>query len=162
MTVAYIGLGSNAGDRLSNLRRATRELSARGVAVQKTSSVYETEPVGPPQADFLNAVVEVSTELGARKLLDILKQIEADLGRTPGQRWGPREIDLDLVLYGEEEVNEPGLKVPHPEMSARAFVMVPLLEVSPDVTLPSGKPVSRPAGLDPRGVKLHAPPGSLL
>lgn len=162
MTVAYISLGSNAGDRLSNLRRATRELSARGVAVQKASSVYETEPVGPPQADFLNAVVEVATELGARELLDTLKQIETDLGRTPGQRWGPREIDLDLVLYGEEEVNEPGLKVPHPQMRVRGFVLVPLLEISPDVTLPSGELVSQLADPGRRGVKLHAPPGSLL
>jgi 2-amino-4-hydroxy-6-hydroxymethyldihydropteridine diphosphokinase len=126
----YVGLGSNLGDRLENLRRAVELLDASdGVAVVRTSSVYETDPVGPPQPDFLNAVAEISTDLGPHELLARCKAIEAELGRTPGERWGPREIDLDLLLYGDERIDTGELVVPHPRMNERAFVLVPLREL---------------------------------
>lgn len=162
MTVAYVGLGSNVGDRLSNLRRALAECEARGIIVQKASSVYETEPVGPPQPDFLNAVVEVSTELRPEELIRALKQIELDLGRSPGERWGPREIDLDLLLYGDEVVTESTLKVPHPQMLGRAFVLVPLLEIAPRVAMPSGEPIAQFLEPQASGVERYAPPQSIV
>jgi 2-amino-4-hydroxy-6-hydroxymethyldihydropteridine diphosphokinase len=131
---AFIGLGSNLGDRHSNLRAAVDALrETGGVSVIATSSIYETDPVGPPQPDFLNAVVEISTTLAPRELLGVLKDVEARIGRVPTERWGPREIDLDLLLYGEEALEEPGLVVPHPEMYARAFVLVPLTELHPEL-----------------------------
>lgn len=129
---AFVGLGSNVGERLENLRRAVAELRSE-VDVVRVSSVYDTDPVGPPQADFLNAVVEIRTALGARELLALLKAIEARLGRSEGERWGPREIDLDLLLYGDAEVDEPDLRIPHPQMWERAFVLVPLAEIAPEL-----------------------------
>lgn len=129
MTDAYIGLGSNLGDRLANLRAAVRALREH-VDVLAVSGVYETDPVGPPQPDYLNAVVKIGTTLAPRPLLTVLKGIEADLGRTEGERWGPRVIDLDLLLYGEERIDQDGLRVPHPAMHERAFVLVPLADVT--------------------------------
>lgn len=135
---AFVGLGSNLGDRHSNLRAAVESLRVTGgVQVTATSSVYETDPVGPPQPDFLNAVVEIETSLAARQLLGVLKDIEGQIGRTPAERWGPREIDLDLLLYGDEVIEEEGLRVPHPEMYARAFVLVPLAELHPELGGPT-------------------------
>lgn len=142
MTVAYIGLGSNLGDRLDNLRRAVVALNKTRVVVRKVSSVYETEPVGPPQPDFLNAVCEIETDLSPRELLVRLKNIESEMRRKPGERWGPRLIDLDLLLYGDEVINDADLKVPHPEMHKRQFVVVPLLEIAPDLKLPDGRRLS--------------------
>jgi 2-amino-4-hydroxy-6-hydroxymethyldihydropteridine diphosphokinase len=134
VTIAYIGLGSNLGDRLENVREAVRLLDAIDeVEVKRTSSVYETKPVGPRQPDFLNAVVEIDTTLHARTLLGHMKRIELDLGRKPGEHWGPREIDLDLLLYGDETIDEPALRVPHPELENRVFVLVPLGEIAPDL-----------------------------
>lgn len=132
MVRAFVGLGSNVGDRLENLRRAVGELRNE-VDVVRSSGVYDTDPIGPPQPNFLNAVVEVHTSLGARELLAALKSIEGGLGRSGGERWGPREIDLDLLLYGDVEVDEPDLRVPHPEMWERAFVLVPLAEIAPEL-----------------------------
>jgi 2-amino-4-hydroxy-6-hydroxymethyldihydropteridine diphosphokinase len=129
---AFVGLGSNVGDRLENLRRAVAELRS-DVEVVRTSSAYDTDPVGPPQPNFLNAVVEVRTSLGARELLAVLKSIEQRIGRVGGERWGPREIDLDLLLYGSDEIDEPDLQVPHPEIWERAFVLVPLAEIAPEL-----------------------------
>lgn len=143
----YVGLGSNLGDRLENLRRAVERLDASdGVDVVRTSSVYETDPVGPPQPDFLNAVAEISTDLGPHELLARCKAIEAELGRTPGERWGPREIDLDLLLYGGERIDTGELVVPHPRMNERAFVLVPLRELEhggPGAELPVFAPPLR-------------------
>ena len=131
---AFIGLGSNVGDRLDHLRRAVAELAATdGIEIVATSSVYETDPVGPPQPDFLNAVVEIETMLGPHDLLARLKEIERIVGRAPTERWGPREIDLDLLLYGDVEIDSETLKVPHPEMFQRAFVVVPLRELDPSL-----------------------------
>jgi 2-amino-4-hydroxy-6-hydroxymethyldihydropteridine diphosphokinase len=126
------------------------------------SSVYDTDPVGPPQPDFLNAVAEVHTSLGPRELLARLKSIESELGREPAERWGPREIDLDLLLYGDEVVESDDLRLPHPEMTGRAFVLVPLAEIAPDVVV-TGQ--GRVAELRDRtaldGVRYYAEAGSL-
>ena len=158
---AFIGLGSNVGNRLQNLRRAVRLLSDRGLTVVAASSVYETDPVGPPQPDFLNAAVAVETELQPAELVAVLKQAEAEIGREQTERWGPRLIDLDLLLYGEKAVSEPGLAVPHPELTNRAFAMVPILEIDEDVELPSGEPLSAFCERDPAAVRIFAPASDL-
>jgi 2-amino-4-hydroxy-6-hydroxymethyldihydropteridine diphosphokinase len=135
---AFLGLGSNLGDRLANLRRAIELLDAvDGIAVVRTSSVYQTEPVGPPQPDYLNAVAEVRTSLTARALLDAALGVERALGRVRAERWGPRTVDVDLLTYGDEHIDEPGLTVPHPRMAERAFVMIPLLELESHPPLPN-------------------------
>jgi 2-amino-4-hydroxy-6-hydroxymethyldihydropteridine diphosphokinase len=141
LTEAFIGLGSNVGDRLDYLRRAVDALRALGAV--RVSSVYETDPVGPPQDAFLNAVASLETTLGAREVFDALKKIEADLGRIPRERWGPREIDLDLLLYGDETITEADLTVPHPQLTKRGFVLVPLVELAPDAHLPDGQTLVR-------------------
>lgn len=143
MTIAYIGIGSNVGDRQDFVRRAVQELEeATGIDVQATSSLYETSPIGgPPQRSFINAVVRVDTELTPRGLLETSKRIEARMGREESDiRWGPRVVDLDILLYAEEKVNEPDLEIPHAQMIHRRFVLVPLLEIDPQVTDPWGTP----------------------
>ena len=159
MTLAYLGLGSNLGDRLAHLRRAVALLEKRGVRVLRSSRVYETDPVGgPSQPDYLNAVVEVETDGAARDLLGVCLSVEEALGRERDERWGPRNIDVDVLTFGDETIDEPDLTVPHPRMHERAFVLIPLLELDPDPQLPGG----RRAGdlrLDALGrVRLHAPP----
>lgn len=161
-TRAYVGLGSNLGDRLDNLQRAVELLLEKGLSVMEASSVYETDPVGPPQPDFLNAAVAVDCDLPPVELVGVLKQVEAEIGREQSERWGPRVIDLDLLLYGEETVAEPGVTVPHAELTNRAFALVPILEIDDDVELPSGEPLSAFCEKDPQGIKVYAPPGSLL
>ncbi len=130
---AYLALGSNVGDRLANLRQAVTLLrDTRGLAVDAVSRVYETEPVGVrDQPWFLNAVVRVTTTLTPRQLLRVAKDIEAKVGRTATYRWGPREIDVDVLLHGEEVVNEPDLTIPHPRMAERLFVLLPLRDLAP-------------------------------
>lgn len=135
---AYIGLGSNQGGRLENLKRAVALMAEHGIRVEAVSSVYETDPVGPPQPDFLNAVCRVETDLEPLEMYRALKEIEASAGRRPGTRWGPREIDLDLLLYESREIDEPELKVPHPEMKKRSFVQIPLAEIAPELATPAG------------------------
>lgn len=157
VTTAYIGLGSNLGDRLGNLQAALKALSARGLEPAARSSVYESDALGPPQPDYLNAVVSVPTSLTPRELLEALLAVEAELGRHRGQRWGPREIDLDLLLYGDEMVEEDGLTVPHPEMTKRSFVLLPLLEIAPDLDLPSGEPATAFLERDPPGIRKLGP-----
>lgn len=143
MPRAFLGLGSNLGDRLGNLRRAVELLRERRVRVLRSSRVYETDPVGgPEQPDYLNAVVEVEAEGTARHLLEICLAIEEEMGRLRGERWGPRTIDLDLLTFGHEEIDEPGLRVPHPRMHERAFVLAPLLELTADPKLPGGRRVA--------------------
>ncbi|MGH2758744.1 MAG: 2-amino-4-hydroxy-6-hydroxymethyldihydropteridine diphosphokinase [Actinomycetota bacterium] len=157
----FVGLGSNVGDRLAFLKAAVAALRATpGVEVARTSSVYETDPVGAEdQPMFLNAVAEVRTELPPADLLGRLKQIEADVGRTPGQDWGPREIDLDLLMYDDEMIDEGDLEVPHPEMAHRSFVLVPLLEIDRDVAIPGIGPARmRDMMLGRAGVRLAHPP----
>jgi 2-amino-4-hydroxy-6-hydroxymethyldihydropteridine diphosphokinase len=152
-TTAYIGLGSNLGDRLGHLRRALEALDEKGIRVVRVSSVYETDPVGPPQPDYLNAVAEVSTTLSPSDLVRALKTAEEEAGRAHRERWGPREIDLDLLLYADETIEEEGLTVPHPELTHRAFVLVPLIEIAPYLDLPSGEPVTAFCERNPAGVR---------
>ena len=136
----YLGLGSNEGDRLGALREA-RERLARSIEVVASSSVYETEPQGEvtDQPDFLNACLAVETELGPEELYDLCKGIERELGRAPGgPRHGPRPIDVDLLLLGELEHRSERLVLPHPEITARRFVLAPLLELDPALALPDG------------------------
>jgi 2-amino-4-hydroxy-6-hydroxymethyldihydropteridine diphosphokinase len=129
----YLGLGSNSDDRARSLQLAVDGLAAAdGVRVVAVSSVYETEPVGgPEQPDYLNAVVAVETDRTPRELLEIAKRLEAEAGRVPGERWGPRPLDVDVLLVGDEDVDEEDLVVPHPRLYERAFVMVPLAELDP-------------------------------
>jgi 2-amino-4-hydroxy-6-hydroxymethyldihydropteridine diphosphokinase len=133
VTVAYVGLGSNLGDREGSIRRAAELIGAR-----RLSSIVETEPWGiEDQPTFLNAAAELETELTARGLLDLLLDVERRLGRVRhGQRWGPRTIDLDLLLFGRETIDEPGLAVPHPYLLERPFVLGPLAELAPGAEIP--------------------------
>src|SRR2546429_2354410 len=133
MTIAYLGLGSNVGDRPRSLAEARRLLGERGARVLRASAVRETEPFGvTAQPRFLNQVVEVAWEGSARELLAAAKAVEAAVGRTPTYRWGPREIDVDVLLFGEESIAEPDLTVPHPGLWERPFVVEPLAELRPD------------------------------
>jgi 2-amino-4-hydroxy-6-hydroxymethyldihydropteridine diphosphokinase len=137
----YLGLGSNQGDRLRNLRAARAALGRPGVEVVAASSVYLTEPQGEvtEQPDFLNACLAVETELGPGDLLDACKAVERELGRAPeGVRHGPRPIDVDVLLLDELEQRSERLSLPHPELRSRRFVLEPLLELEPDLTLPDG------------------------
>jgi 2-amino-4-hydroxy-6-hydroxymethyldihydropteridine diphosphokinase len=137
--IGYLGLGSNVGDRLAHLSAAAAALPAHGVDVLASSSVYETEPVGLvlDQREFLNACLRVSTPLGPEKLLDACKAVERELGRQAGGvRHGPREIDVDLLLLDGLTYISERLTLPHPTIIERRFVLVPLLELDPDLTLP--------------------------
>jgi 2-amino-4-hydroxy-6-hydroxymethyldihydropteridine diphosphokinase len=139
--VGYLGLGSNEGDRRANLRAARAALSSHGVEVVAASSVYETAPQGEvtDQPDFLNACLRIQTELAPERLLDACKQVERELGRDPGgARHGPRPIDVDVLLLGELEHRSERLALPHPEVTARRFVLEPLLELDPELELPDG------------------------
>lgn len=127
----FIGLGSNLGDRLDNLRQAVRHLEGESVVVTAWSSLYETEPVGfKDQPYFLNAVICVSTTLGPIELLKRSKDIESDMGRQSDFRNAPRPIDIDLLLYGQVVLDTPNLVIPHPRLAERAFVLVPLAELA--------------------------------
>jgi 2-amino-4-hydroxy-6-hydroxymethyldihydropteridine diphosphokinase len=140
----FVGLGSNVGDRLNHLRNAVSILAdAPGIELVRCSSVFETEPVGfKKQPQFLNAVVELRAADDPPRLVNRLKEIERRIGRTETFRWGPREIDVDLLLYGQRIVQAERCQVPHPEISRRRFVLVPLAEIAPDVHHPvSGLPV---------------------
>ena len=141
MRSGYLGLGSNVGDRESHLRAAVELLRERGVEVEAASSTYETEPVGEvlDQPDFLNAAIRIRTELEPEELLDLCKQIEAERGRVlDAPRHSPRPLDVDLLLLGEIELRTDRLTLPHPEVTSRRFVLAPLLELDPDLTLPDG------------------------
>ena len=143
--VGYLGLGSNEGDRLANLRAARDALVLHEVAVDASSSVYETAPQGEvlDQPDFLNAAVRVRTALGPEELLDAAKAVERDLGREPGgPRHGPRPIDVDVLLLGDLEYSSARLSLPHPEVTSRRFVLEPLLELDPELALPDGTPLA--------------------
>ena len=139
VTRAYLGLGANLGDRSAMIRTAVEQLRREpDVTVVAVSTVRETEPVGVlDQPRFLNAAVAVDTDLPPRELLDRLLGIERRLGRTrDGPRFGPRTIDLDLLLYGQEQVDEPGLQVPHPRLHERLFALEPLAELDPSLVVP--------------------------
>jgi 2-amino-4-hydroxy-6-hydroxymethyldihydropteridine diphosphokinase len=130
--VAFIGIGANLGDPAAQCRDAVRRVGTiPGVRMLRCSSLYRTAPVGPEeQGWFINAVAEVRTELPPSNFFEALKAIERQMGRTDGPRWGPRVIDLDILLYGQEVVDREGLKIPHPEMHRRRFVLEPLCELA--------------------------------
>jgi 2-amino-4-hydroxy-6-hydroxymethyldihydropteridine diphosphokinase len=136
---AYVGLGANLGDREAMLRSALEQLAAEpGIEVVAVSKLRDTDPVGiTDQPRFLNAAAAVETGLSARDLLDRLLGIERRLGRTrEGPRFGPRTIDLDLLLYGDEQIDDPGLEVPHPRLHERLFALEPLADLDPDLVVP--------------------------
>lgn len=158
---AWIGLGSNLDDPPARLEAALAAIDrlprSRRVS---TSPFYRTIPVGPAdqpppdQPDFCNAVTAVDTGLAPLALLDALQAIEAAQGRRRTRRWGPRSLDLDILLYGDRYIDEPRLRVPHPRLHERAFVLVPLAAVAPDTTIPGrGRAAALAAALDPRGVE---------
>jgi 2-amino-4-hydroxy-6-hydroxymethyldihydropteridine diphosphokinase len=137
----YLGLGSNVGDSAAHLRAAIELLRERGVEVEAVSSTYETEPVGEvlDQPDFLNAAIRIRTELEPEALLDVCKAVEAERGRAFDlPRHSPRPLDVDLLLLGETELVTERLTLPHPEVTSRRFVLAPLLELDPELTLPDG------------------------
>ena len=138
---AFLGLGSNVGDRLAALRDAVRLLDhEEGIRVVRCSRIWETAPVGgPPQPEFLNAVIEVDVDRTPRGLLAAAHRVEAALGRVREVRWGPRTIDVDVLLFDDRTIDEPDLVVPHPRITERAFVLLPLLELEPGVALPGGR-----------------------
>jgi 2-amino-4-hydroxy-6-hydroxymethyldihydropteridine diphosphokinase len=142
---AYVGLGANIGERAATLSRAVELLSAEdNVEVLVVSSFRETDPVGVvDQPPFLNGAAVLETALDPRELLDTLLRVERELGRVrDGTRWGPRTIDLDLLLYDERTLDEPGLRVPHPRLHERRFALEPLAEIAPSVEIPGQGPVS--------------------
>ena len=138
MTKAHIGLGTNLGDRWANLRSALRLIAdTDNVRLTRCSPVYETEPWGvADQPKYLNCVTEITTTLQPEPLLAVCKEVEQRLGRLPGPRWGPRLIDLDILLYGSQVVHLPHLEIPHPRLHLRAFALVPLSDLAPDATHP--------------------------
>ena len=144
MTRAYVGLGANLGSREETLRRAVVLLGdADGVEVLAVSELRETDPVGVvDQPLFLNGAVEVDTTRTPRELLDLLLEIERSLGRVREERWGPRTVDLDLLVYGDEDVDEPGLRVPHPHLHERRFALEPLADLDPELEVPGRGAVS--------------------
>ena len=138
MYLAYIGFGSNIDDRFLYIQRAITALSnTAGITLQKVSSLYKTAPVGnEAHDDFLNGVVSIRTHFSPDDLLHLLKQIETDIGRQHRTRWGPREIDLDILIYDDVCLQTPDLTIPHPEMHLRRFVLVPLVEIATDLVHP--------------------------
>ncbi len=135
---AYVGLGANLGDRLGSLREAVRLLdTVQGIEVKRCSPVYETEPVGgPPQGRFLNAVLDMEIYLAPELLLERCKAVENAMGRERTGRWGPRTIDIDILLYGDSIVRSETLEIPHPLMHERAFVLAPFADLAPGVVHP--------------------------
>jgi 2-amino-4-hydroxy-6-hydroxymethyldihydropteridine diphosphokinase len=144
VTRAYVGLGANLGPREDTLRRALELLSeAEGVEVVAVSELRETEPVGVlDQPRFLNGAAAVETTLAPRELFDVLVEIERSLGRVRKERWGPRVVDLDLLVFGDALVDEPGLHVPHPRLTERKFALEPLADLDSDLEIPGSGRVS--------------------
>ncbi|HBQ37410.1 MAG: 2-amino-4-hydroxy-6-hydroxymethyldihydropteridine diphosphokinase [Omnitrophica WOR_2 bacterium RIFCSPLOWO2_02_FULL_63_16] len=138
MARVFLGIGTNEGDRLENISRATQILAASGAArLIQMATIAETPPLGPPQRDYLNTVVEVETTLPPQELLECVKRLEQQLGRAPSsQRWGPRIIDVDILLYEDRIVEEERLTIPHPQLHQRRFVLEPLAQLAPDLVHP--------------------------
>jgi 2-amino-4-hydroxy-6-hydroxymethyldihydropteridine diphosphokinase len=157
---AFLGLGSNLGDRAENLQRAVDLLDTEpGIAVVASSRVWETDPVGgPSQPDYLNAVIRVEADVAPHDLLDACLRVEAALGRVREVRWGPRTIDIDVLLVDALVVDDAELTIPHPRMTERAFVLLPLLELDPDATLPGGIRLAEMSlDMDTAGARAFAP-----
>lgn len=154
MSPVFLGLGANMGDRLATLQRAVDLLADHGVRAVASSRVWATAPVGgpPDQPEFLNAVIEVDVDgLEPADVLEVAHNVEAELGRVRKERWGPRTIDVDVLLWGSHTSGDPDLTIPHPRMTERAFVVLPLLDLDPDPRLPDGR----------RVVELPAPDGEV-
>ena len=164
MRTGYLGLGSNVGDRRANLQAAVDALPARGVAVLASSATYDTDPVGLvlDQPAFLNACIRIETDLRPEALLDACKAVEADLGRDleGGVRHGPRPIDVDLLLLGDAEYRSERLSLPHEQVTARRFVLIPLLELDFDLRTPAGTRLADCLAAMPldEGVRRAGPP----
>jgi 2-amino-4-hydroxy-6-hydroxymethyldihydropteridine diphosphokinase len=162
--IGYLGLGSNVGDRRGHLQAAVDALPGYSITVLASSSVYDTEPVGEvfDQAEFLNACLRIETELDPEELLDACKAVERDLGRVPGgPRHGPRPIDVDVLLLGDLVHESERLGLPHREATSRRFVLVPLLELAPDLATPDGVRLSDALAAlpeDEQAVRLAGPP----
>lgn len=139
-TIGYVGIGSNLGDREGNIEAALRELArVPGVRLRRRSPLYETDPVGgPPQGRFLNGVAEVELQIPPGELLSVLLRIEEMLGRERTVRWGPRAVDLDLLIFGDEVREEADLVIPHPRLAEREFVLRPLADLDRDLPVPPG------------------------
>jgi 2-amino-4-hydroxy-6-hydroxymethyldihydropteridine diphosphokinase len=136
-TIAAVALGSNLADPVAQVRRALAALAVLpGTRLVARSRLYRTPPVGPPQPDYVNAAALLETRLGSDALFDGLLEIEAAQGRARGERWGPRTLDLDLLVYGDAVIETPRLTVPHPQLAVRPFVLVPLAEVAADLEVP--------------------------
>ena len=141
MTTAFIWVGSNVGSRADFCRRAVEALeTVSGITLARVSSLYETSPVGgPPQRSYVNLVAKIETDLTPSDLLAACQNIERRIGREPSDiRWGPRVVDLDILIFGDEKIVEPDLEIPHPHIRQRRFVLVPLLEIEPGVLDPWG------------------------
>lgn len=136
VAVVFLGAGGNLGDVSRTFELARAALVARGVHVLRRAGLYRTRALGPPQPDYLNTVFEAETELEPEPLLQVLKAIETELGRTPSERWGPRVIDLDLLLHDQRIVELPHLVVPHRELTRRRFVLAPLADLAPSRIIP--------------------------
>ncbi len=161
LVAVYIGLGSNVGNRENNLQSAVTHLAFKsGLRVVKISPVYETKPVGVTnQRDFLNAVVKLTTSLSPKELLKTTKEVENSLGRARKEHWGPRTIDLDILLFNQQVIREDNLNIPHPEIISRAFVLVPLADIAPELIHPVAKKTIKQLLEElpsTSGVKLHA------
>jgi len=157
-TIALVGLGGNLGDAAATLRQAFQELDALpSTRLLRASRLYRSRAWGrTDQPDFINAVAMLETTLGARELLDAMLGIEHGAGRErhPDERWGPRTLDLDLLLYGDAVMDEPGLHVPHPHLHERAFALVPLVEIAPDAMIPGiGAARAALAAMEPSGIE---------
>lgn len=168
-STAFLGLGSNVGDRLTLLQDAVDAVDAdTRTRVEAVSSVYETAPVGgPEQGPFLNIAVRIATRRPPRSLLRLCQAVEAELGRVREVRWGPRTIDVDILLYGDRVVRTRRLQVPHPRLRERAFALVPLIEVAPGQRLPDGTTltaaltaVAPVEGVTMIGTQVHMPAGA--
>ncbi len=150
--IAYIGLGSNQGDKILNITRANKLIEEiEGLQIVKHSALYITSPWGKTdQEDFLNQVIKIETELSPLDLLHRLQEIEIKLGRLRNEKWGPRVIDLDILLYGEAKIQNMELTVPHPYLLERLFVLIPLQEIEPDLIFPDGSKIEEVLDRIPR------------
>lgn len=152
--IVHIGIGSNLGEKLKNCRKALELIKAKGIAIRKVSSFFETEPWGvAAQPSFINAAIEADTVLSPDQLLTVLKDIEKDMGRVKTIKWGPRIIDLDILFYGDEIVETESLKIPHPLLHERDFVLLPLNEICPDKIHPLKRETIRKLKEDLRHAK---------
>jgi 2-amino-4-hydroxy-6-hydroxymethyldihydropteridine diphosphokinase len=161
LTVAVLGLGANIGDRQSNLAAALRRLDVHpDIDIQAVSALYETPPWGKTdQPAFLNAAARIETSLPPHALLKAILEVERGLGRERGERWGPRTLDIDILVFGTAAVNEPGLEIPHPRLCERAFALAPLLDVLPEAEVAGRPGEAWLAEVDRSGMVRLAEPG---